>query len=77
MTTAVRNQRKALHAYVSEDAHDSWHDFAAENGASVSALLESLAPALKSSPDTPFQVSLDEVINQARRTDAQRRRRRS
>lgn len=77
MSSAVRNQRKALHAYVSEDAHDCWHDFAAENGASVSALLESLAPALKSSAETPFKVSLDKVIDQARQTDAQRRRRRS
>jgi hypothetical protein len=77
MSTAVRNQRKALHAYVSEDAHDSWHDFAAENGASVSAILESLAPALNTSAETPFQIRLDEVISQARRTDAKRRRRRS
>jgi hypothetical protein len=77
MSAAVRNQRKALHAYVSEEAHDAWHDFAAENGASVSAILESLAPALASQADTPFEVRLDQVVTEARRTDAKRRRRRS
>jgi len=38
--------RKALHAYVSDDAHDHWHGFAAEQGVSVSAILEALAPEL-------------------------------
>ncbi|MFT7601732.1 MAG: hypothetical protein ACI8TP_004693, partial [Acidimicrobiales bacterium] len=36
------NGRKALHAYVSDDAHDQWHGFAAEQGVSVSAILEAL-----------------------------------
>lgn len=77
MTATVRNQKKALHAYVSEDAHDCWHDFAAENGATVSAILESLAPALNSQAETPFRARLEEVISEARRTDAKRRRRQS
>ena len=38
--------RKALHAYVSDDAHEQWHGFAAEQGVSVSAILEALAPEL-------------------------------
>jgi hypothetical protein len=35
--------RKAIHAYLSPEAHDAWHDFAAENGVSVSGLLEAIA----------------------------------
>ena len=76
MTSAVRNQRKALHAYVSEEAHDSWHDFAAEQGASVSAILEALAPALTGPKEMPFHAQLNDVVTEARKTDARRRRRR-
>ncbi len=71
--------RKALHAYVSDDAHDQWHGFAAEQGVSVSAILEALAPEL----DTDAQNEaadlgsrLTAVVKAARKIDAQRRRRR-
>ncbi len=73
------NGRKALHAYVSDDAHDQWHEFAAEQGVSVSAILEALAPEL----DLEHEVSseqmkdrLNTVVKSARRIDARRRRRR-
>jgi hypothetical protein len=39
----VTATRKAIHAYLSPEAHDGWHDFAAENGVSVSGLLEAIA----------------------------------
>ncbi len=71
--------RKALHAYVSDDAHDQWHGFAAEQGVSVSAVLEALAPELdldEEQSKQPLTVRLDEVVRSARRIDAQRRRRR-
>jgi hypothetical protein len=73
------NGRKALHAYVSDDAHDHWHGFAAEQGVSVSAILEALAPEL--SLDAPMSheqlgARLNTVIKSARKIDAQRRRRR-
>ena len=73
------NGRKALHAYVSDDAHDQWHGFAAEQGVSVSAILEALAPELdtEARPE-PADLSsrLNGVIKSARKIDAQRRGRR-
>lgn len=38
--------RPALHAFVTKDAHDDWHDFGARRAVSVSALLEKIAPRL-------------------------------
>lgn len=73
------NGRKALHAYVSDDAHDQWHGFAAEQGVSVSAILEALAPELDTEARTePAELTerLEGVIKSARKIDAQRRRRR-
>lgn len=73
------NGRKALHAYVSDDAHDQWHGFAAEQGVSVSAILEALAPELDTEARTePVELTerLEGVIKSARKIDAQRRRRR-
>ncbi|MGH1502630.1 MAG: hypothetical protein ACRBI6_03685 [Acidimicrobiales bacterium] len=71
--------RKALHAYVSDDAHEQWHGFAAEQGVSVSAVLEALAPELdleQFDGEQPLTSRLDEVVRAARKIDAQRRRRR-
>lgn len=73
------NGRKALHAYVSDDAHDQWHGFAAEQGVSVSAILEALAPELDTEAQrepADLTARLDGVIKSARKIDAQRRRRR-
>lgn len=73
------NGRKALHAYVSDDAHDQWHEFAAEQGVSVSAILEALAPELdleNSESAEQLKDRLGTVVKSARKIDAQRRRRR-
>ncbi len=73
------NGRKALHAYVSDDAHDLWHGFAAEQGVSVSAILEALAPGLdvdSAANNDTLSDRLDDVVKSARKIDAQRRRRR-
>ncbi|NNF53507.1 MAG: hypothetical protein HKN03_03590 [Acidimicrobiales bacterium] len=78
MTTTTQ-QRKALHAYLSDDAHEQWHTFAAQEGVSVSAVLEALATELDFTADTsdaPMKERLSEVVAIARRTDATRRRRR-
>ena len=78
MTTSTA-QRKALHAYLSDDAHEKWHRFAAREGVSVSAVLEALASELDPASTTagsPMRDRLGEVVNAARRTDATRRRRR-
>jgi len=63
--------KPAIHAHVSDAAHDGWHDFAATNGVSVSAMIEALAPCLDESAPA---LSLDDVVVAARRIDAARRR---
>ncbi len=73
------NDRKALHAYVSDSAHDQWHGFAAEQGVSVSAILEALAPELDLDGKLTHEElgkRLDMVVKSARKIDANRRRRR-
>lgn len=64
--------RKALHAYVTDGAHDQWHEFAAEQGVSVSAILEALAPEL----DQAATDGTTKLVTTARQIDAKRRRRR-
>lgn len=77
MTTQTKpNARRALHAYVSDDAHDAWHDFAAENGVTVSGLLEALTPHLQATADDrSLETAFEDSIKAARAVDAQRRRR--
>lgn len=62
--------RKALHAYLSDEAHEAWHEAAAEHGVSVSAILEALAPIVdRLMVDEPY------LARNARKVDAARRRR--
>ena len=70
------SSRKALHAYVTDGAHDQWHGFAAEQGVSVSAILEALAPTLAVDDEPADYVNVLDVVTEARRIDARRRRRR-
>jgi len=82
--------RKAIHAFLTPASHEAWHEFAAENGVSVSALIEALAldwaeragtiATDGSGTDASANdgLALDDVealARQARRIDAQRRRR--
>jgi hypothetical protein len=69
--------RKAIHAYLSPQAHDAWHDFAAENGVSVSGLLEAMANewSARLTRGEPALPDEDELVKAARRVDADRRRR--
>ncbi|MFW2380611.1 MAG: hypothetical protein ACN4GZ_02550 [Acidimicrobiales bacterium] len=72
-----QTSRKALHAYVTDDAHEQWHGFAAEQGVSVSAILEALAPALSTETENigDRSLRLGVIVTEARRIDAARRRR--
>lgn len=70
------SSRKALHAYVTDGAHDQWHGFAAEQGVSVSAILEALAPTLTVDDEPADYLNVLDVVTDARRIDARRRRRR-
>ncbi|MEZ5229892.1 MAG: hypothetical protein R2710_25485 [Acidimicrobiales bacterium] len=70
------SRRKALHAIVSDGAHDQWHDAAASHGVSVTAMLEVLAHRLPSgdNQNDGHDVRIDdELVEQARKIDAQRR----
>lgn len=70
---AMTVDRKALHAYVSDNAHEHWHCAAATWGVSVSALLEALAPVLYESVGEG-EAALHEVVGSARMIDSRRRR---
>ena len=71
-----QTSRKALHAYVTDNAHEQWHGFAAEQGVSVSAILEALAPALTADIEIVGRtLELESIITEARRIDSARRRR--
>ena len=68
MTTT--DDRKAIHAYCTDKAHDLWHDTCAEHRVSVSAMLEALAPALADIID-----ALPDIVTEAGRIETTRRRR--
>jgi hypothetical protein len=76
-TAPMADARKAIHAYLTPEAHDRWHDFAAEQGVSVSGLLEAIArdwkEQLDGGADVPSEV--EQLAKTARRIDAARRRR--
>jgi hypothetical protein len=69
--------RKAIHAFLTPASHEAWHEFAAENGVSVSAMIEAMAIDWRDrrNGDTYALPELDELARNARRIDAQRRRR--
>lgn len=67
--------RKALHAYLSDEAHDAWHDRAAAHGVSVSALLESIAQYIAKDPESDDFGQGADIIRTARSIDTERRRR--
>jgi hypothetical protein len=70
------DQRRALHAYLSDDAHDTWHDVSANLGCSVSAMLEAMAVDFDRPRDErAIQERVDTIVRKARRIDADRRRR--
>lgn len=66
--------KKNLHAKVTAETHERWHDFAADQGVSVTALLESLAPPKLQPGEKPAGI-WPPVIGFARKLDAERRRR--
>lgn len=69
MTTTTR---RAIHAYLSNDAHEAWHDFAAQHGVSVSGLLEAYGQSIESLP----KAQVEALVKETRKIDATRRRRR-
>jgi hypothetical protein len=70
--------RKAIHAFLTPASHEAWHEFAAENGVSVSAMIEAMAIDWgdRKNGDTFELPELEGLARDARRIDAGRRRRR-
>ena len=71
----MASDRRALHAYLSKDAHKAWHSFAASHGVSVSALLEALGQELETASDPSLPVGSADLVASARSVDAERRKR--
>ena len=67
--------RKAIHAFLSEGGHSDWHEYAAEQGVSVSGLLEAIPALLFNGKNATERKLADAVVVQARKVDAKRRRR--
>lgn len=68
--------RHAIHAYITEPNHTAWHDYAAEQGVSMSALLEALGEQLRDGAGlTTTNMAVEALIKAARRIDSDRRRR--
>lgn len=77
----MAEQRRALHAYLTDEAHDTWHRVADEAGVTLSGLVEALAMDFAEIPpdgtgDGSGYPRWPEIVRSARRIDAQRRRRR-
>jgi hypothetical protein len=73
----MADARRAIHAYLTPEAHDRWHDFAAEQGVSVSGLLEAIARDWKEQLDSGANLpdNVEDLAKVARKIDAARRRR--
>lgn len=65
---------KQLNAHLSEEAYENLRQFAAENGASMVSFLEALCLRLDAEKTPP--PFLRDVVKEARRIEAERRRRR-
>jgi hypothetical protein len=72
----MAEQRQALHAYLSADAHQAWVTFSEENGVSLTGLLEALGLEMEAElEDTESWDLRQEWVRAGRKIDAQRRRR--
>ena len=72
----MADERRAVHAYLSDGSHAVLHDLADTAGVSLSGLLEALAQDLGAHPPgRGGHPRWDEVVQRARKVDAGRRRR--
>lgn len=72
----MAEERRALHAYLSEESILAWQSFAEGNGVSTTGLLEALglnlAAEIEETGDTDIR---QDWVKAGRKVDAQRRRR--
>jgi hypothetical protein len=74
--TDTEPRYRAVHAYLSDEAHAIWQDVSTDYGVSVSGLIEAMGIDLaKPSDDRVLGPRLDDLVTRARRVDAARRRR--
>lgn len=67
---------RAVHAYLSDDAHATWLDVSMEYGVSVSGFIEAMGADLaKPTDERLLEPQLDALVGRARQIDATRRRR--
>ena len=71
----MSDDRRTLHVYLTATAHRRWHDTAAEEGVTVTGLLEALAERMDEGLGDARPV-FNEIVIRARKIDSQRRRRR-
>lgn len=77
--TEGRPQRRGLHAYVSDESHAGWQEFAANNFVTVAAVIEAVGIWLAECADLPPEQQderIQAVIAEARQLDRERRSRR-
>ena len=72
----MSRERRAIHAYLTASSHEVWHRVAEEAGVSLSGFLEALALDMDlNPPDQGGLARWDTIVKDARRIDAERRRR--
>ncbi len=76
MPTSTQPRYRAVHAYLSDEAHATWQDVSTEFGVSVSGLIEAMGIDLtRPSDQRVLTPDLDLLVRRARNVDAARRRR--
>jgi len=76
MADTGNDKKRALHAYLSEEAHATWNSVAEEFGVSMTGLLEAMAQQWAEQSDKGFEDVVDgDLVKRARRIDVLRRRR--
>lgn len=75
MTEQPQDSRKAIHAYLTNEAHDTWHKVAAENGVSVSGLIEAMGQDWLAHMPGETDEYFGNLVKHARKIDTANRRR--
>lgn len=70
--TVNPKKRPPIHGHVTQQAHDGWHDFAANHGPTVSALLEVIGGRLA---DGETKIDMKALAREALQIDVAHRRR--
>jgi hypothetical protein len=76
VTTSSEPRYRAVHAYLSDEAHATWQEVSTDLGVSVSGLIEAMGIDLTRPADQRILTpDIDHLVKRARTVDAARRRR--